>query len=112
MRRYRVFRPLDDPRYVKIDLDFDSLSDAEAFLGALQVLWGSGRAAPGACRSSADATCRGGAERGVLIGPSARAGREEGQSRREQREPERAAHDSARPCQIEAPRLPGAGDRF
>lgn len=46
MRRYRVFRPLDDPRYVKIDLDFDSLSDAEAFLGALQVLWGSGRAAP------------------------------------------------------------------
>ncbi len=46
VRRYRVFRPLDDPRYVKIDLDFDSLSAAEAFRSALQDLWGSGRAAP------------------------------------------------------------------
>ena len=46
VRRYRVFRPLDDPRYVKIDLDFDSLSEAEAFRRALQALWGSGRAAP------------------------------------------------------------------
>ncbi len=24
VRRYRVFRPVDDSRYVKIDLDFDS----------------------------------------------------------------------------------------
>ena len=46
VRRYRVFRPLDDPRYVKIDLDFESLGEAEAFRGALQALWGSGRAAP------------------------------------------------------------------
>ena len=28
VRRYRVFRPLDDPRYVAIDLDFDSVADA------------------------------------------------------------------------------------
>jgi hypothetical protein len=27
--RYRVFRPLDDPRYVKIDLDFDSVREAD-----------------------------------------------------------------------------------
>ncbi len=46
VRRYRVFRPLDDPRYVKIDLDFDSVSKAEAFRAALQNLWSSGRAAP------------------------------------------------------------------
>lgn len=46
VRRYRVLRPLDDPRYVEIDLDFDSVRDAEAFRAALQDLWGSGRAAP------------------------------------------------------------------
>ena len=46
VRRYRVFRPLDDPRYVQIDLDFDSLREAEDFRAALRDLWGSGRAAP------------------------------------------------------------------
>lgn len=46
VRRYRVFRPVDDPRYVKIDLDFDGVDEAEAFRVALQGLWGSGRAAP------------------------------------------------------------------
>jgi hypothetical protein len=46
VRRYRVFRPVDDPRYVKIDLDFESVEEAEAFRAALQGLWGSGRAAP------------------------------------------------------------------
>jgi hypothetical protein len=37
--------PLDDLRYVKIDLDFDSVREAEAFRAALQDLWSSGRAA-------------------------------------------------------------------
>jgi hypothetical protein len=46
VRRYRVFRPVDDPRYVKIDLDFDNVDEAEAFRTALQRLWSSGRAAP------------------------------------------------------------------
>ena len=46
VRRYRVFRPLDDPQYVKIDLDFDSVAEAEAFRAALSELWRSGRAAP------------------------------------------------------------------
>ena len=46
VRRYSVFRPVDDPNYVKIDLEFDSSSEAEAFRKALRNLWGSGRAAP------------------------------------------------------------------
>lgn len=46
VRRYRVLRPVDDPRYVKIDLDFESVAEAEAFRAALRELWSSGRAAP------------------------------------------------------------------
>ncbi len=46
VRRYRIFRPLDDPAYIKLDLEFDSSREAEAFRAALQGLWGSGRAAP------------------------------------------------------------------
>lgn len=32
VRGERVFRPADDPRYVLIDLDFDTLDAAQAFL--------------------------------------------------------------------------------
>jgi hypothetical protein len=46
VRRYRVFRPIDDPKYIKVDLEFNSSSEAQAFRAALQDLWGSGRAAP------------------------------------------------------------------
>jgi hypothetical protein len=46
VRSYRVYRPLDDAHYIKIDLEFDSAGDAEAFRDKLQGLWGSGRAAP------------------------------------------------------------------
>jgi hypothetical protein len=46
VRRYRVFRPVDDPNYVKVDLEFNSSSEAETFRAALQDLWRSGRAAP------------------------------------------------------------------
>ena len=46
VRRHRILRPLDDPHYVKIDLEFDTQVEAEAFRGRLQELWGSGRAAP------------------------------------------------------------------
>ena len=46
VRRYRVFRPVDDPRYVAIDLDFDSVAEAEAFRAELQHLWGSRRTTP------------------------------------------------------------------
>ena len=37
--RYRIFRPVDDPNYVIIDLEFDNLRDAENTLAALHNLW-------------------------------------------------------------------------
>jgi hypothetical protein len=46
VRSYRVLRPLDDPRYIKVDLEFDSSGDAESFLGKLEGMWQSGAAAP------------------------------------------------------------------
>lgn len=39
VRRYRIVRPVDDPRYVIVDLEFDSSDDAEAFHSALRDLW-------------------------------------------------------------------------
>ena len=39
VRRYKIFRPLDDPYYVIIDLEFDSLKEAEDTLDALRNLW-------------------------------------------------------------------------
>ncbi|MBE7553351.1 MAG: hypothetical protein HS126_19950 [Anaerolineales bacterium] len=39
VRRYRVLRPIDDPNYAIIDLEFDTLNQAEALLAALRVLW-------------------------------------------------------------------------
>ena len=38
--RYRVLRPIDDPNYVMIDLDFDTRAQAEALLAAMRVVWG------------------------------------------------------------------------
>ena len=35
MRRYRVLRATDDPSYVMLELEFDTLSEAEAFKAAL-----------------------------------------------------------------------------
>jgi hypothetical protein len=40
VRSYRVLRPIDDPKYVMIDLDFDAASEAAAFLGAMREIWG------------------------------------------------------------------------
>ena len=39
VRRYKIFRPLDDPYYVIIDLEFDNLKEAEDTLNALRNLW-------------------------------------------------------------------------
>jgi hypothetical protein len=39
VRRYRILRPIDDPNYVMVDLEFDSSSEAEAFGAALPDLW-------------------------------------------------------------------------
>ena len=46
VRRYRVLRPVDNPNYVMIDLDFDSRIKAEAFLDAMHKVWESPAAAP------------------------------------------------------------------
>lgn len=50
VRRYRVFQPVDDPNYVIIDLDFDSATEADAFLEALQVVWSRADLSPGLLR--------------------------------------------------------------
>jgi hypothetical protein len=47
VRRYRIFRPVDDPNYVMLDLDFDSAKEAEGFLEILQTqVWPSPEKAP------------------------------------------------------------------
>lgn len=38
--RYRVFRLVDDPNYVIIDLEFNNLDEAESALASLKNLWG------------------------------------------------------------------------
>ena len=40
VRRYRVSRAVDDPTQVTVDLEFDSLAAAEAFLVTLRTVWG------------------------------------------------------------------------
>ena len=40
VRRYRVLRPTDDPKYVMVDLEFDTAREAETLLAALRVVWG------------------------------------------------------------------------
>ncbi len=39
VRCYRVLRPVDDPNYAIIDLEFDTVSEAEALLTAMQQVW-------------------------------------------------------------------------
>lgn len=46
VRRYRVFRPADDPNYIMLDLEFETSDEAQTFRAALEGLWRSGRAAP------------------------------------------------------------------
>ena len=47
VRAHRVQRPVDDPNYVVIDLDFDTVDDAQRFLGFLQTkVWSSPQNAP------------------------------------------------------------------
>jgi ribosomal protein L35AE/L33A len=40
VRSYRISRPIDDSKYVMIDLEFDTPSAAEALLAAMRVVWG------------------------------------------------------------------------
>ena len=45
VRRYQVYRPVDDPDYIAVDLEFDSRGQAEAFKQGLEELWRSPQAA-------------------------------------------------------------------
>lgn len=40
VRRYQILRPVNDPNYAIIDLEFDTLSQAESFLAAMREVWG------------------------------------------------------------------------
>ena len=39
VRRYQVLRPLDDPNYVMVDVEFDSRREAEDLLAAMREIW-------------------------------------------------------------------------
>jgi hypothetical protein len=39
VRRYRVSRPVDDPNYVMIDLEFDTAEAAAGLLATMQQVW-------------------------------------------------------------------------
>ncbi|MGH2482770.1 MAG: hypothetical protein ACRDHW_24235 [Ktedonobacteraceae bacterium] len=39
VRRYQVTRPVDNPNYVIIDLEFDTQSQAEGLLAAMHGVW-------------------------------------------------------------------------
>ena len=40
VRRYQISRQVDNPNYVMIDLEFDTMKQAEALLTAMRVVWG------------------------------------------------------------------------
>ena len=46
VRSYQVLRPIDDPNYVMIDLEFDNVKTTEEFLTSLREMWRSAAAAP------------------------------------------------------------------
>jgi hypothetical protein len=39
VRRYRIFRPVDDPHFICVDLDFDSKEASELFVATMQSIW-------------------------------------------------------------------------
>jgi hypothetical protein len=39
VRGYRVMRPVDDPAYAMIDLEFDTQAEAETMVRSLRELW-------------------------------------------------------------------------
>lgn len=39
VKSYRIFKPINDSKYIIVDLEFDNLQNAENMLSALQGLW-------------------------------------------------------------------------
>src|SRR4249920_915730 len=52
VRRYRVYRPADDPKYVMIDLEFEAKAAAQAFLESLKKVWSRVDLSPGLAREA------------------------------------------------------------
>ncbi|WP_231685999.1 MULTISPECIES: hypothetical protein [unclassified Arthrobacter] len=46
MQRYSIYQPVDNPRYVLIDLEFPTVSQAERLLASMRQIWSSGAAGP------------------------------------------------------------------
>ncbi|MEP6666653.1 MAG: hypothetical protein ABJA81_09420 [Nocardioidaceae bacterium] len=46
VRRYAIHQPIDDEKYIFIDLEFDSVAAAEALLATMRKVWRSSAAAP------------------------------------------------------------------
>lgn len=46
VRRFAIHRPLDDAHYIMIDLDFETVAQAEVFVVLMQGVWRSSQAAP------------------------------------------------------------------
>jgi hypothetical protein len=40
VRRYHILRPVGDANYVMINLEFDTLTQAEDLLAAMRIVWG------------------------------------------------------------------------
>ncbi len=46
VQRYSIYQPVDNPRYVLIDLEFETVSQAERLLDTMKLIWSSGAAGP------------------------------------------------------------------
>ncbi len=48
VRAHRIYQPIDDDKYILIDLDFDSIEEAEGFKRFIEVnVWSLREASPG-----------------------------------------------------------------
>lgn len=46
VRSYRIFRPVDDPKYIVVELSLDTQEQADAIVKSLHGLWTNAAAAP------------------------------------------------------------------
>jgi hypothetical protein len=46
VQRYSIYQPVDNPHYVLIDLEFDTVAQAEGLLASMKRIWSSGAAGP------------------------------------------------------------------
>ncbi|MBG0741242.1 hypothetical protein IV500_17890 [Paeniglutamicibacter antarcticus] len=46
VQQYSIYQPVDNPRYVLIDLEFETVTQAERLLDTMKLIWSSGAAGP------------------------------------------------------------------